>query len=80
MEKSRSLVSCEKGNCYDNAYAESFFHTIKNELGKTKFKDISEARRAVFEYISWYNRERLHSSLGYLSSMDYARKTKRCVV
>ncbi len=38
-----------KGN--DNAYAESFFHTIKNELGKTKFKDVSEARRTVFEYI-----------------------------
>ena len=69
-----------KGNCYDNAYAESFFHTIKNELGKTKFKDVSEARRAVFEYINWYNRERLHSSLGYLSPMDYVRKTKHCVV
>lgn len=66
-----------KGNCYDNAFVESFFHSLKNELEKTKFNDLDEARRMIFEYINWYNRERLHSSLGYLSPMDYAKETNR---
>lgn len=66
-----------KGNCYDNAFVESFFHTLKNELEKTKFKDLEEAKRMIFEYINWYNRERIHSSLGYLSPMDYAKQINR---
>lgn len=64
-----------KGNCYDNAFVESFFHTLKNELEKSKFESLTEARKMIFEYINWYNRERLHSSLGYLSPMDYAAQT-----
>lgn len=40
-----------KGNCYDNAFMESFFHTLKNELPKKKFRDLEEVRGAVFEYI-----------------------------
>jgi transposase InsO family protein len=62
-----------KGNCYDNAYAESFFHTLKIELVHRKqFKTRAEATLAIFEYIEvWYNRRRLHSSLGYLSPADY---------
>lgn len=67
-----------KGNCCDNAFVESFFHTLKNELEKTKFKDVEEARKMIREYINWYNRERIHSSLGYLSPMDYANQTNRC--
>jgi len=56
------------GNCYDNAVAESFFGTLKTECVTRRFASHREARRAVFEFIEiWYNRQRLHSSLGYLS-------------
>ena len=62
-----------KGNCYDNACAESFFSTLKNELiYLTRFKTRKEARQAIFEYIEvFYNRVRLHSSLGYMSPCEY---------
>jgi transposase InsO family protein len=62
-----------RGNCYDNAYVESFFHTLKVELvHRRKFRTRAEASAAIFEYIEvWYNRRRLHSSLGYLSPIDY---------
>ena len=62
-----------KGNCYDNAYAESFFHSLKVELiHRRKFKTREEAMKAIFEYIEvWYNRERLHSSLGYRTPAEY---------
>jgi len=62
-----------KGNCYDNAYVESFFHTLKVELiHRREFKTRAEAEAAIFEYIEvWYNRRRLHSSLGYRSPNDY---------
>ena len=66
-----------KGNCYDNAFVESFFHTLKNELEKTRFKDLEEAKKMIFEYINWYNRERIHSSLGYLSPMNYVKQINR---
>ena len=54
-----------KGNCYDNAYVESFFHTLKTELiYRTEFATREEAKKAIFEFIEvWYNRERLHSLL-----------------
>lgn len=63
------------GNCYDNAYAESFFHTLKVELvHRQQFKTRAQARAAIFEYIEvWYNRHRLHSSLGYRSPIEYER-------
>jgi putative transposase len=56
-----------KGNCWDNAVAESFFATLKAELvHKHRWTTRNELRSAVFEYIeSFYNRRRLHSSLGY---------------
>jgi putative transposase len=58
-----------KGNCYDNAFAESFFHTLKNELVyQTEFATREEAKNAIFEYIAvFYNRERLHSGIEYLT-------------
>lgn len=61
------------GNCYDNAYAESFFHSLKVEMiYRYKFKTRKEAMTAIFEYIEvWYNKTRLHSSIGYLSPIDY---------
>lgn len=62
-----------KGNCYDNAFAESFFHSLKVELvHRQRFKTRSEAMAAIFEYIEvWYNRRRTHSALGYRSPIEY---------
>ncbi len=56
-----------KGNCWDNAVAESFFKTMKTELiYHRKFATRHEARLVIFEYIEgWYNRKRRHSALGY---------------
>jgi putative transposase len=66
-----------KGNCYDNAVVESFFKTIKIELTRDRrFKSREEARTAIFEYIEvFYNRKRLHSTLGYLSPIEYEQQT-----
>jgi len=61
-----------KGNCYDNACMESFFATLKAECADRTFTTRQEARTAIFEYIEiWYNRERLHSTLGYQSPLEY---------
>lgn len=66
-----------KGNCYDNAFAESFFHTLKNELGEKCYASKELARKAIFEYIeAWYNTKRLHSSLGYMSPREYAEQNR----
>jgi transposase InsO family protein len=69
-----------KGNCWDNAVAESFFSTIKTELiYQNKFKTREEARHAIFEYIEvFYNRIRMHSSNDYLSPVQYEAMQK-CV-
>src|SRR2546422_9918858 len=58
-----------RGNCYDNAVAESFFSTLKNELVHDRtFQTRDEARSQVFEFIEvFYNRQRLHQTLGYVS-------------
>jgi transposase InsO family protein len=62
-----------KGNCYDNAVTESFFKTLKTELVYHERYETREAARAsVFEYIEvFYNRQRRHSSLGYLSPESF---------
>jgi transposase InsO family protein len=62
-----------KGNCYDNAITETFFHTLKTELiNRTKYKTSEEARRSIFEYIEiFYNRRRLHSAIGYHTPVEY---------
>jgi len=71
-------MSCSmsrKGDCWDNAVVESFFATLKRELlGDEVFADHQAARTLVFEYIeTYYNRRRLHSTLGYVSPMEYER-------
>ena len=65
-----------KGNCWDNAVAESFFHTLKTELTHhCKFKNREEGRQVIFEYIEvFYNRVRIHSANDYLSPVDYERR------
>jgi transposase InsO family protein len=65
-----------KGNCYDNAFVESFFRTLKVELVyRQKFKTREEAKSAIFEFIEvWYNRQRLHSSLDYMTPEQYETK------
>ena len=68
-----------KGNCWDNAPLESFFKTLKSELcGHRAFRNRKAARAAIFEYIEvFYNRVRLHSTLGYLTPEEYDRKNDR---
>lgn len=63
----------KKGDCYDNAVAESFFSNLKNELTwHRSFATREEARRAIFDYIElFYNRERLHQTLDYVSPVRY---------
>ncbi len=63
-----------KGNCYDNAAAESFFGTLKTELSH-QYESRSLARQSIFEYIEvFYNRIRRHSALNYVSPLEYERK------
>jgi transposase InsO family protein len=53
------------GSCYDNAVAESFFAALKAEIGTRVWATRAEARQAVFEYFTYYNHQRLHSTLKY---------------
>jgi len=65
-----------KGDCWDNAVAESFFHTLKVELiHRYRFQTRDEAKRKIFEYVEmYYNRKRAHSTLGFLSPFEYERQ------
>ena len=67
-----------KGNCWDNAVAESFFATLEHELLATSdFRSRQVARQAIFEFIEvWYNRQRRHSSLGDLSPAEYEQRLR----
>ncbi len=63
----------KKGDCYDNAITETFFHSLKMELVCfDRYQTRKQARLSVFEYIEiFYNRERRHSALGYLSPLNF---------
>ena len=62
----------DAGSCYDNAMVESFFATLKTECANYVFETINEARGAIAYYIeAWYNRRRRHSSLGFVSPMQF---------
>lgn len=65
-----------KGNCYDNAVAESFFSTLKNELVHHQtYQTRDDASREIFTFIEgFYNRQRLHQSLDYLSPLEFERR------
>ena len=55
------------GDCYDNAFMESCFGTIKTELEMSAYQSLQEARQEIQEYINYYNVLRRHSSIDYLS-------------
>lgn len=65
-----------KGNCWDNAVAESFFKTLKSECtDRQKFNTRKEAEMAIFEYIeTWYNTRRRHSTLDYMTPTEYSNQ------
>ena len=67
-----------KGDCYDNAVAESFFGSLKRErVHHRRYRTRAEARTDLFEYIEvFYNQKRLHSSLGYLAPAEYDARMK----
>ncbi len=70
-----------KGNCLDNAPMESFFASLKKEhVHHVRFRSRAEARAAVFEYVEiFYNRQRLHSALGYRTPTE-ARASMEAIV
>lgn len=70
-----------KANCWDNACVESFFHTLKTELiYHEDFETRDQACRAIFEWVeAFYNRQRLHSTLGYKSPVDFERMVREKV-
>lgn len=80
LKKHKMIQSMSgKGNCYDNAVAESFFRTLKSELiYRITLATRQAARLRIFEYIEiTYNRFRRHSTLGYLSPVDYLNNYKK---
>ncbi len=68
-----------RANCYDNAYIESFWSSLKHELvARGRLATKADARAAVFDYIeAFYNRTRLHSSLGYVSPATFESKLNK---
>jgi transposase InsO family protein len=62
-----------RGNCYDNAVVESWFKTLKIELG-SRFDNHGHAKDELFDYIEvFYNQQRRHSAIGYISPAEYER-------
>ena len=64
-------------DCYDNAFMESCFGTIKTELELSEYADGVEAVRELSSYVHYYNGERRHSSLGYVSPADFEAEQTR---
>jgi transposase InsO family protein len=63
-----------RGNCYDNAVMESWFSTFKSELGE-RFDSYARAKEQAFDYIEvFYNQQRRHSTIGYLTPADFERR------
>lgn len=77
MLQSQSRVA----NCWDNACVESFFHSLKTEMiYHEDFKTREQAHRAIFEWVeAFYHRQRLHSTLGYKSPVDFERMVREKV-
>ena len=72
-----SLSAGRTGQCWDNALSESIFASIKGELpGLQAWPAMAAARRAIVEYITWYNGTRMHSTLGYRSPAEFEEDNK----
>jgi len=72
LERARMLQSMSRaGNCYDNAFMESCFGTIKRELEMEPCENEAIARKEISAYIRYYNTRRRHSSLGYLTPAEF---------
>jgi putative transposase len=82
LEQVEMVVSISrKGDCWDNTAMESFFGSLKEEcVGSTIYPSHEQARLSLFEYLEvYYNRQRRHSTLGYVSPLDYEQLEKRSV-
>ena len=80
LQKSKMVTSMSRrGNCYDNAPTESWFATLKRELVyRTYYTTHAQARQDIFEYIEvWYNRQRKHSTIGYMSPVACEQQWKK---
>ena len=74
LDENKIISSMSKAGCpYDNSCVESFFATLKKEcIYRKSYATIEEIRHDVFEYIElFYNRKRMHSVLGYMSTVEY---------
>jgi putative transposase len=65
------------GNCYDNAFMESCFGTIKTELEMTEYENVIQARADIASYLAYYNTERRHSALDYFSPYHFETLNNR---
>jgi putative transposase len=76
-----SVSMSRKGNCWDNATMESFFGSLKEEcVGNLIYPSHEQARRSLFEYLEvYYNRQRRHSTLGYVSPLIYEQRRQQHV-
>lgn len=82
LKKYKAISSMSrKGDCWDNAVAESFFHTLKCEcVYRERYKTRQEAFSSIFEYIEvFYNRIRRHSTLGYISPDEFEKNIMKMV-
>jgi putative transposase len=80
LEQVGMVVSMSrKGNCWDNAAIESFFGSLKVEcVGSTIYPSYEQARLTLFEYLEvYYNRQRRHSALGYVSPLLYEQRRRQ---
>lgn len=72
LKKCRVTQSMSRaGNCYDNAFMESCFGTIKTELENACFASLEVAKKELGQYIRYYNVQRLHSSIGYIPPLEF---------
>ena len=78
MQRSGMRESMSRAdNCYDNAFMESHIGTVKNELEMTEYKCIEDALKEVAEFIRYYNFDRKHSGLGYVTPAQFEQLTQR---